>query len=124
MAARVFDLPSELQTAIISWIFRPNDIASVCLVSKQLYDIAMPLLYHSIFLNVDHWTKQQLDRFLAQGHSGHKYVRALDIDSDDLDTEVVALKVAKDALQVLPRNCLQSFRSVGFEDTMGHAGLV
>ena len=73
----------------------------------------MPILYQSMFLNVDHWKQDHLDHFLKHGHRGHSYVRSLDIDSDELSTEEVALKVAKDALLVLPRNRLYSFRYVG-----------
>ena len=112
MALGLIYLPAELQTAVISWLFRDADIANLCLVSKHLYGLAMPTLYHSISINVDHWKAKNLECFLTHGHPGHGHVRSLCIDSDELNTEVKALKVAKDALHALPRNHLLSFRYV------------
>ncbi|KAK3701567.1 hypothetical protein LTR37_015421 [Vermiconidia calcicola] len=109
-STRLIHLPPEVQTSVISWVLNPSHLARVCLVSKQLHDIAMPLLYQSLFLNVDRWDKDRLRSVLKRGHRGHRYIRALDIDSEKLEQEAEALKIAKDALQVLPRNCLQSFR--------------
>ena len=110
MARKLLDLPPEIQTAIVSWVLRPSDTASLCLVSRQLYDVSMPGLYHSMYLNVDRWKKEELQRFVARGHPGHRHIRALDVDSDELDTEGNARKLAKDVLQMLPRDCLTSFR--------------
>ena len=111
MAASSFaQLPTELQTLIITSLLRPTDVSNVCLVSKDFCAVAVPLLYHSITINVDRWNLDVLKRFLQYGHLGHMYVRSLDIDSDELSTEDLALKTAKDALQVLPRDCLRSFR--------------
>ena len=112
MSDGLLDLPSELQSAIISWLLRKADLISLCLVSKQLYHVTMPILYHSVSLNVDHWQKRNMDRFLTHGHQGHLYIRSLDIDSDKRVLEVVARKAAKDALTILPRDCLRSFRYV------------
>lgn len=103
-------LPSELQTAIIDCIFHPEDLAQICLVSKQLQRIALPLLYRDFSINVNTWTEEQVSRILARGHSGHAHIRSIGVDSDDIESEDDALKVAKDVLQVLPRNCLRSFR--------------
>ena len=94
------------------WGLRLDDIAHLCLLCRQLHDIAVSVLYHSVSVNVDHWKKAHLDCFLSQGHRGHKYVRSLYIDSTELKSEVIALKAAKDAIHVLPKNGLQSFRYV------------
>ena len=110
MAKGLLDIPAELQTAVMWWILRPSEVAKLCLVLQQLHNIAMPLLYRSIYLNVDHWKTKQLDLIQARGHPGHRHIRSLDIDSDELKTEAIALKVAKDALHILPRDCLKSFR--------------
>lgn len=110
MTRTLLDLPPEIQTGIASWVLRPKDIARLCLVSRQLYDVSMPGLYHSMYLNVDRWKKQNLERFLCRGHRGHQHVRTLDVDSDELSSEPGARKLAKDILEILPRNCLTSFR--------------
>lgn len=107
---KLLALPPELQTAVIDCIFRPKHLAQVCLVSKQLQRIALPLLYRDFSINVSEWSEIELERFLARGHSGHAHIRSIEVDSEDLEGEAQALKVAKDALQVLPRNSLRSFR--------------
>jgi hypothetical protein len=109
-AFRFTHLPNEIQTQIVAWLLRSADLAKVCLVSRQLYDVAMPMLYHSIYLNVDRWSAEHLRRVLTPQHPGLKHIRALDVDSIQLKSEKLALKVAKDALQVLPRDRLQCFR--------------
>jgi len=108
--SRLLSLPPELQTAITSWLFRPSHVAQICLVCKQLRSIAMPQLYRDFAINVDEWSQDEIDRFVTRGHAGHRLIRSLDVDSSNLDTEDVAMKVAKDLLQVLPRNLLRSFR--------------
>ncbi|KAK5172589.1 uncharacterized protein LTR77_002709 [Saxophila tyrrhenica] len=108
--ATLLNLPPELQAAIFSWLFRPADLARVCLVSKQLFDVVTPQLYHSLYLNVDRWSREHLESVLTRGHRGHAYIRNLDIDSVELKSERRALKVAKDALQMIPRGQLQAFR--------------
>ena len=110
MSRTLLDLPAEIQSAIVSWVLRPKDIARLCLVSKQLYDVSIPGLYHSMDFDVDRWKKERLERFLCRGHRGHQHIRILDIDSDELESEPDARKLAKDLLEVLPRNCLTSFR--------------
>ena len=112
MGKTFLDLPPEVQTAVVSWVLRPSDIAQLCLVSRQFHDVAMPPLYHSMYFNVDRWKPEHLEQFLTRGHGGHQYVRSLDVDSEHLEGEESARKLAKDVLQVLPRNCLTSFRYV------------
>lgn len=109
-ASRFAGLPTELHTAIASWLLRPSDLKNLCQASKYFCAVTVPILYHKISINVDQWPKDVLERFLQYGHMGHMHVRSLDVDSDLLDSETEALKIAKDALQVLPRNCLRSFR--------------
>lgn len=110
MTASLNELPPELQSAIIKWILRPRHLASVCRVSKRLHAITMPILYRVMKINVNKWNLDHLERFLTYGHPGLQYVRALDIDYSGEFSETIALKAAKDALQVLPRNCLMLFR--------------
>lgn len=111
---RFLSLPAELQTAIIDCILRPEHLAQVCLVSKQLHRIALPMLYKDFSINVSEWSEEELERFLVRGHAGHPHIRSLEVDSEDLNGEEKALKVAKDALQVLPKNSLRSIR-YGFD---------
>lgn len=110
MDSRFLKLPPEIQSAIISHVLRPRHLAQVCLISKHLQQIALPFLYRDFSINVSTWSTDELEQFLARGHSGHAHIRSIDIDSDDLDGEDLALKTAKDLLQVLPRNCLRAFR--------------
>lgn len=107
---RLLHLPTELQTAILDHLLRPDHLAQACLVSKQLRQIALPLLYREISINVNEWKDEQLENFLAQGHVGHRHIRSIDVDSDDIEGERKALKVAKDVLSVLPWNGLRAFR--------------
>lgn len=108
--SRFLTLPNEIQSAIIEWVLRPGEIASVCLVSKQLSAIALPILYRSVSINVDRWTREHRKRIRMRGHIGHKHIRTLDVDSNKIASEPAALKVAKDILQVLPRDSLDAFR--------------
>lgn len=108
--SRFLQLQPELQTAIIAHVLHPKHLAQVCLVSKYLQRIALPFLYREISINVSIWSEPQLERFVASRHSGHAHIRSIDIDSEDIEGEDLALKVAKDVLQVLPRNCLRAFR--------------
>ena len=121
-APTLASLPSELQSSIVSWVLRPDHLANICLVSKQFYDVAMPMLYRDMTFNVDHWEQEHLDRFLCFGHRGHNFIRCLDIDSDEIQSENVALKIAKDALQVMPRNSLRSFRYVPTQVQRSNSG--
>lgn len=107
---RLLDLPTELQTAILDHLLRPEHLAQTCLVSKQLRQIALPLLYREVSINVNEWNDEQLENFLAHSHSGHRHIRSIDVDSDDIESEQKALKVAKDVLSVLPWNGLRAFR--------------
>jgi hypothetical protein len=110
MGKTFLDLPPEVQSSVVSWVLYPRHIANVCLVSRQLRDVSLPFLYHTMYLNVDRWKAVHLRKFVERGHRGHRYVRTLDVDSDNLKMEPDALKLAKDILQVLPRNSLTSFR--------------
>lgn len=107
---RLLRLPSELQTAIIANVLHPKHLAQVCLVSRHLQQIALPFLYRDLSINVSTWSTDELERIRTRGHPGHAHIRSIDIDSDYLDGEDLALKTAKDVLQVLPRNCLRAFR--------------
>lgn len=108
--SRLLQLPPELQTAVVSCLLHPEDLAHICLVSKQLRGIALPLLYRDVSVNVSDWTETQLENFMARGHPGHRHVKSIEVDSQDLEGECQALKVAKDVLVVLPRNGLRSFK--------------
>ena len=110
MGRTFIDLPPEVQSSVVSWVLYPHHIANVCLVSRQLHDVSMPFLYHTMYLNVDRWKVDHLRKFVERGHNGHQHIRTLDVDSDNLKAEPDALKLAKDILQVLPRKCLTSFR--------------
>lgn len=103
------DLPAEIQTHLASWLFRKQDLANTCLVCKQLYEVATPLLYRSITIDVDVWKADMLTRLFDYGHRAHRHIRRLSIDSKDYYFETDALQVAKNAIQVLPRNGLTSF---------------
>ena len=109
---RFYDLPTELQTAILACLLRPSDLAKVCLVSRWCHVLAVPLLYNTVYLNFDRWCTDHLRNFLRPRHPGHKHIRALDVDSTKLESEKDALKLAKDILQLLPRNQLHCFRFV------------
>lgn len=108
--SRLDRLPAELQITCLEWVLRQSDLASVCLVSKQLRTVAMPLLYRSVFIDVDQWSDEHLDKIFMRRHPGHLHIRTVDIDSTHLRSEEKALKVAKDALEVLPRDRLTSYR--------------
>lgn len=107
---RFLALPAELQTVIIEKLFRPQHLTEVCLVSKHLRNIALPLLYRKIAINVGSWSDDQIQRFLTLDRKTYECIRVMEIDSTDLEDEDKALKVAKDVLQVLPRDGLKSFR--------------
>jgi len=53
-------LPPELQEDIIIDLEKP-DLYSLCLVSKSLLHLALPLLYRSIELHLDSWQRAQED---------------------------------------------------------------
>lgn len=72
---RMLDLPAELQTAIIENILRAEHLAKVCLVSKHLQRIALPLLYEKLSINVSEWSDDGLEHICIRGHHGHEHIR-------------------------------------------------
>jgi hypothetical protein len=50
MLADFTDLPLELLPAIFETIRRPSTLATICLVSRTIYNFTIPLLYERIFI--------------------------------------------------------------------------
>ena len=48
------DLPVELLPLVVSHIVRPSSLATLCLVNKTFYTVAVPLLYERVFIYAWH----------------------------------------------------------------------
>ena len=58
-------------------IDRPTDLKNLCLVSRELRDITIPILYRSIYLFVGGPQDLRLSAFLGAGNPGIPHVREM-----------------------------------------------
>jgi hypothetical protein len=101
---------AELTAAKVT---RPTDLKNVCLVCKQLRDIAVRPLYHSVTLDVGSEKDYRLGAFLHPHNVGLKHVRKLDLYLADVLDKCNQQQQANFAirmiLELLPEDILEKF---------------
>jgi len=60
------DLPLELLPHIFVHIFKPTDLANLCLVNRQFYDFAIGFLYDQIYIYAWHRQAKSKVRFMVE----------------------------------------------------------
>jgi len=106
-------LPVDLKALIVQHINRPTDLKSVCLVCKQLHEIAVRTLYHQVTLDVGSANDTRLAALLNPRNIGLKHVRKLDLYLADVLDKCGQLQQAHFAirmiLELMPEDQLEKF---------------
>ncbi|KAF2853689.1 hypothetical protein T440DRAFT_285951 [Plenodomus tracheiphilus IPT5] len=106
-------LSVDLKTLIIQHINRPTDLKNVCLVCKQLHEIAVRSLYYEVTLDVGSPNDTRLAAFLNPKNIGLKHVRKLDLYLADVLDKCGQLQQANFAirmiLELMPEDQLEKF---------------
>jgi hypothetical protein len=94
-------------------VLRPTDLKNLCLVCKQLHELAVRQLYHEVTLDVGSSNDTRLGAFLSSKNIGLQYVRKLDLYLADVLDKCNQLQQANFAirmiLELLPENILEKF---------------
>ncbi|KAI8939111.1 hypothetical protein NX059_004946 [Plenodomus lindquistii] len=106
-------LPVDLKALIIQHLNRPTDLKNVCLVCKQLHEIAVRSLYYEVTLDVGSPSDTRLGAFLNPKNIGLKHVRKLDLYLADVLDKCGQLQQANFAirmiLELMPEDQLEKF---------------
>lgn len=107
-------LSEELKGLIIERIIRPSDLKRVCLVSKQLHELAARCLYRNVALDLGSENDNRLSAFLSPRNIGLKHIRQLRMYLaevvDKCNQEKQAQFAARMVLEFLPQDILEEFR--------------
>ncbi|OQO15394.1 hypothetical protein B0A51_16879 [Rachicladosporium sp. CCFEE 5018] len=111
---KTFDtLPTELKQSIISNLWRPTDLRNVCLVDKELHEVAVQFLYKSVALDLGSANDTKLASFLSSRNIGLRWMRVLRLYlanvEDTCNQEVQATFATRMILEMLPRDILEEF---------------
>ena len=124
-------LPPEIQTEIISYVQRPEDLKALCLTSKLVRKIATPFFYCSVSLKLGGSRDSHIIGLASSFNSGIQYIRHLDLgvveacsalinhrtegwkdsnqDIDDVEGSIKqAHLMVRMLLEALPRNKLKN----------------
>ena len=102
------DLPPELLLLILGYIRRPSALKSLCLTSKCLRSLAIPLLYNKITLDASNSISTANTAFL-NASNGHAFVKDLSFEPlvAAIKDQASALHFVKRAIRVVPLNGLK-----------------
>lgn len=96
-----------------SQIIRPSDLKNVCLVNKQLHDIAVKPLYRNVALDLGSHTDTRLSAFLSPKNIGLKHIRQIRLYlatvRDRCNQDQQAHLVTRMILEFLPEDILEEF---------------
>lgn len=113
-------LSSELKSCIVEHIIRPSDLKNVCLVSKELHEIAVRFLYREVSLDLGSVNDNFMPALLNPRNIGLKHIRQIRLylahKSDTCNQEQQATFATRMLLEFLPENILEDFRC-GFTET-------
>lgn len=114
------DLSNELKASCIDRIIRPTDLKNICLVSKELHDIAVRFLYRNVAFDLGGPNDTKLSAFLNPNNKGLKHIRQIRLYlanvRDRCNQEQHAHFATRMLLEFLPENILEEFRC-GFAET-------
>jgi hypothetical protein len=113
-------LSHDVKSCIIERVNRPSDLKNICLVSKELHEIAVRFLYHRISLDLGSFKDNLMPSFLSPRNIGLKYIRQIHLYlaqvTDRCNQEQQATFATRMLLEFLPENILEEFRC-GFNET-------
>ncbi|KAK7532946.1 uncharacterized protein J3D65DRAFT_633840 [Phyllosticta citribraziliensis] len=106
-------LSVEIWSMIVEYVLRPTDLRNLCLVCKQLHQIAVRSLYRDVILDVGSTADLNLGAFLNPRNVGLQHIRRLHIYLADIQDKRNQLQQAHFAvrmiLEFLPENILERF---------------
>lgn len=109
-------LPHLAKSTIVEHLPRITDLKNICLVSKELHEIAVRFLYKSVSLDVGCASDHRLPAFLNPRNKGLKHIRQirlyLAVVADRCNQELLASLATRMILELLPEDILDEFRSV------------
>jgi hypothetical protein len=113
-------LSHDVKSCIIEQVNRPSDLKNVCLVSKELHEIAVRFLYHDVSLELGSLKDHLMPPFMSPHNIGLKHIRKVRLFlanvPDRCNQEQQATFATNMLLSFLPENILEEFRC-GFTET-------
>ncbi|RMZ12132.1 hypothetical protein D0860_03091 [Hortaea werneckii] len=110
------DLETEIKAAIVEKVLRPTDLKSLCLVNKQLHELAVKPLYRNVSLDLGSGHDSRLASFLSPKNIGLKHVRQVRLYLANIRDRCNQKRQADFATQMLleflPEDVLEEFRWV------------
>lgn len=107
-------LPTDLKMMIVELISRPSDLKNICLANKELHEIGVRSLYHSVSLDLGSPADSKLAAFLNPRNIGLKWIRQLRLYlaqvEDACNQDVQATFATRLIIEMLPENTLEEFR--------------
>lgn len=107
------DLSTDIKTLVVEHVTRPTDLRNICLVCKQLHEIAVRSLYYEVTLDVGSPNDTRLAAFLNPKNIGLPHVRKLDLYLADVQDKCNQQQQAdfsiRMMLELLPENILEKF---------------
>ncbi|KAK4548740.1 hypothetical protein LTR36_008513 [Oleoguttula mirabilis] len=104
----------DLETEIKALIIRPSDLKNVCLVSKQLHEIAVKPLYRNISFDLGGTNDTRLAGLLNPHNKGLKHIRRIRLYlanvRDRCNQKQQANFATRMLLEFLPEDVLEEFR--------------
>jgi hypothetical protein len=121
LAKKTFQaLSHDVKSCIIEQVNRPSDLKNVCLVSKELHEIAVRFLYHDVSLELGSLRDYHMPAFMSRHNIGVKHIRKITLFlssvPDPCNSEQQATFAISMLLSFLPENILEEFRC-GFTET-------
>lgn len=120
-AKKTFQMLShDVKNCIINQINRPSDLKNVCLVSKELHEIAVRYLYYDVRLDLGSLKDNLMPAFMSPRNVGLKHIRKIRLYLANVPErcyqEQQATFATRMLLEFLPDDILEEFRC-GFTET-------
>nr|POE84789.1 hypothetical protein CFP56_78140 [Quercus suber] len=107
------DLETELKAMIVEKLIRPTDLKNVCLVNKQLHELAVKPLYRHIALDLGSPNDNRLSAFLSPRNIGLQHIKRIRLYlatvPDRRNQKQQADFATRMLLEFLPENVLEEF---------------
>nr|POE93654.1 hypothetical protein CFP56_19666 [Quercus suber] len=108
------DLGIEVKAIIVEKLIRPTDLKNVCLVNKQLHELAVKPLYRQIALDLGSPNDNRLSAFLNPRNIGLKHIKRIRLYlanvPDRRNQKQQADFATRMLLEFLPEDVLEEFR--------------
>lgn len=95
-------------------LIRPTDLKNVCLVNKQMHELAVKPLYRQVALDLGSPNDTRLSAFLNPGNKGLRHIKQIRLYlaniRDRCNQKNQANFATRMLLEFLPENVLEEFR--------------